>query len=144
LHAPPPFSQAILHIAHLDIKSEVSKFIEQLHGIIEENLSNPLFTVEDLGKKLVMSRASMYRKIHYLSGLSPQLYIRSYRLKRAAQLLENNYGNVTEVCFRVGFTSTAYFAKCFKGEFQQSPKTFASCFANHLSPVSTVTMPGSL
>jgi AraC-like DNA-binding protein len=136
--------EAILHISQLNIKSEDSKFIEQLHGIIEENLSNPLFTVGDLGKKLYMSRASMYRKIHYLSGLSPQLYIRSYRLKRAAQLLENHYGNVTEVCFKVGFTSTAYFAKCFKEEFHQTPKTFVSRFASGLSPVSTLTMHGNV
>lgn len=102
-----------------------SGFVEQLHDIIEKNLSDPLFSVEKLCKKLDMSRASMYRKIRSLTGESPQLFIRSYRLKRAAQLLENNHGNVTEVCFSVGFTSTAYFTKCFKEKFHHCPKTFA-------------------
>jgi len=103
----------------------VSKFVEQLFGIIEENFSNPLFTVEALCDNLHMSRASMYRKIQTLTNKSPQLFIRFYRLQRAVQLLENKYGNVTETCFRVGFTSTAYFAKCFKRQFGRSPKTFA-------------------
>lgn len=108
-----------------DIDPDDWKFIEQLHGILEKNLSNPLFTVEELCDKLCMSRASMYRKIHSLTGESPQLFIRSCRLKRAAQLLEHNHGNITEVCFSVGFTSTAYFTKCFKKKFRQCPKTFA-------------------
>lgn len=108
-----------------EVDSDDWKFIEQLHGVIEANLSNPLFTVEELSDKLCMSRASMYRKIHSLTSQSPQLFIRSYRLKRAAQLLEHNHGNITEVCFSVGFTSTAYFTKCFKKKFRQCPKTFA-------------------
>ncbi len=79
----------------------------------------------------------MYRKIHFLTGESPQLFIPSYRLKRAAQLLENNCGNVTEVCFRVGFTSTAYFAKCFKEKFQLSPKMYARVLDNGSLNLST-------
>ena len=107
-------------VTHVD-----STFVEQLRLIIEENLSDPLFSVEKLCHKLYMSRASMYRKIRFLTGESPQLFIRSYRLNRAAQLLGKNYGNVTEVSFRVGFTSTAYFAKCFKEKFHHCPKYFA-------------------
>jgi DNA-binding response OmpR family regulator len=102
------------NVTHVD-----STFVEQLCGIIEKNLSNPLFSVEKLCHKLYMSRASMYRKIRSLTGESPQLFIRSYRLKRAAQLLEKNYGNVTEICFRVGFTSTAYFFNLFFKNFPQ-------------------------
>ncbi|MCP5049933.1 MAG: helix-turn-helix transcriptional regulator, partial [bacterium] len=107
--------------------------IGELHDIIEKNLSNPLFTVEELCEKLCMSRTSMYRKIHSLTRQSPQLVIRSYRLKRATQLLENQHGSVTEVCFKVGFTSTAYFAKCFKEKFNQSPKEFARAVAKNLA-----------
>ena len=116
---------AMMQPAQPDIAPPDSKFIEQLCRIIEKNLSNPLFSVEKLCDNLPMSRASMYRKIRFLTGESPQLFIRSYRLKRAAQLLEKNYGNVTEVCFRVGFTSTTYFTKCFKKKFHHCPKIFA-------------------
>jgi YesN/AraC family two-component response regulator len=120
--------RAILQSAQLASNSADAKFLEQLQHIIEENLSNPLFSVEELCDKLYMSRPSMYRRIRSLTGESPQLFIRSYRLKRAAQLLGKKNNNVTEVCFSVGFTSSAYFGKCFKEKFHQSPKEFARSF----------------
>jgi AraC-like DNA-binding protein len=126
---------AMLQPVQPDVTHIDSTFVEQLRRIIEENLSNPLFSVEKLCHKLYMSRASMYRKIRFLTGESPQLFIRSYRLKRAAQLLEKNYGNVTEICFRVGFTSTAYFTKCFKEKFHHSPKTYARVLDNGSSNI---------
>jgi DNA-binding response OmpR family regulator len=110
------------------VKISVSKldkeFIRELQEVIEKNLSEPEFNVEELKKKLYISGTSLYRKIHALSGQSPSDFIRSYRLKRAAQLLKNGFGSVTEVAFEVGFTSRAYFAKCFKEKFHQVPSTF--------------------
>ncbi|MCP5107395.1 MAG: response regulator [bacterium] len=105
-------------------ESTDAEFIEQTREVLEDNLSNPLFTVEEMAEKLYMSRSTLYRKIQSLTGDSPQMFIRSYRMHRAAQLLENNCGNVTEVCFQVGFTSTAYFAKCFKDIYHQAPRFF--------------------
>jgi DNA-binding response OmpR family regulator len=128
---------AMLQPVQPDVTHIDSTFVEQLRRIIQENLSNPLFSVERLCHKLYMSRASMYRKIRLLTGESPQLFIRSYRLKRATQLLEKNYGNVTEICFRVGFTSTAYFSKCCKEKFHHSPKIFARVNGNGSSKFST-------
>lgn len=100
-------------------------FIKELQGVIEENLSNPVFSVAALCKKLCVSSATLYRKVFYLTGKSPQMFIRSYRLEKARQLLKANLGNVTEVCFKVGFTSTAYFTKCFKEKYNQLPSTLA-------------------
>lgn len=97
------------------------QFVKELLGHMEENLSNPLFSVNNLCRKLSLSQPSLYRKVRHLTGHSPQLFIRSYRLERSVQLLKNNYGNVTQVCFDVGFTSTAYFTKCFKEKFNQLP-----------------------
>jgi transcriptional regulator GlxA family with amidase domain len=87
-------------------------------------MENPEFNVEQMGKKLYMSRATLYRKIMALTGESPQLFIRSYRLKRAAQLLKASYGNVNEVALKVGFSNTAYFSQCFKEKFHQLPSTY--------------------
>jgi len=71
-----------------------------------------------------MSRTTLYRKILALTGEPPREFIRSYRLKRGAQLLKANFGNVTEVAFEVGFSSTTYFSKCFKEKFHLLPSAF--------------------
>jgi AraC-like DNA-binding protein len=92
--------------------------------MIEKNLSDPDFNVEQLGKKLYMSRATLYRKIHALSGESPNEFLQSYRLKRGAELLEKNFGSILEVAFEVGFSSASYFSKCFKKKFNQLPSAF--------------------
>jgi signal transduction histidine kinase/CheY-like chemotaxis protein/methylphosphotriester-DNA--protein-cysteine methyltransferase len=99
-------------------------FLKELHDVCEKYLSNPDFHVEKLSKKLYMSRATLYRKIIALTGESPNHFIRSYRLKRAAQLLTANFGNITEVAMAVGFTNMAYFSKCFKEAFHQLPSNY--------------------
>jgi signal transduction histidine kinase/DNA-binding response OmpR family regulator len=100
------------------------EFIKELQDMIEKNLSDPDFNVERLGKKLYMSRATLYRKIHALSGESPNEFLQSYRLKRGAELLENNFGSILEVAFEVGFSSASYFTKCFKKKFNRLPSDF--------------------
>jgi signal transduction histidine kinase/DNA-binding response OmpR family regulator/ligand-binding sensor domain-containing protein len=116
--------QMMLQPVEISVSSIDEEFITELQGTIEKNLSDPEFTVEELGKKLYMSRASLYRKIQALTGESPNHFIRNYRLKRAAQLLKENFGNVTEIAFEVGFSSSAYFTKCFKEQFQQLPSSY--------------------
>ncbi|NIM15395.1 MAG: response regulator [Candidatus Aminicenantes bacterium] len=100
------------------------KFINQLKDVLKENISDPDLNVDQLCKKMNMSQPTLYRKIHALSGESPTEFIRSYRLKRGAELLKNNFGTVLEVAFEVGFSTANYFAKCFKKKFHQSPSTF--------------------
>jgi DNA-binding response OmpR family regulator len=100
------------------------EFLHDLQAVIEENISDPDFSVEELSKKLYMGRTTLYRKIQALSGESPTDFIRSYRLKRGAELLKKNFGSVLEVAFEVGFSSANYFTKCFKKKFHQLPTTF--------------------
>ena len=71
-----------------------------------------------------MGQSALSRKIQQLTGETPDQYILSYRLERAAQLLKTNFGTVTEVAFEVGFPNTAYFARCFKEKFHQLPGSF--------------------
>jgi len=99
-------------------------FVKELKQVIEKNLSDPEFNVEQLGKKLYISGATLYRKIQALCGESPTDFIRSYRLMRAAELLKQNAGSITEVAFGVGFSSRAYFTRCFKDKFHQLPSAF--------------------
>jgi transcriptional regulator GlxA family with amidase domain len=71
-----------------------------------------------------MGQSALSRKIQQLTGETPDQYILSYRLERAAQLLKTNFGSVTDVAFKVGFSNTAHFAKCFKEKFHQLPGSF--------------------
>ncbi|MCU0286320.1 MAG: response regulator, partial [Acidobacteria bacterium] len=97
------------------------EFYNELRQTIEKNLSNPGFSVEGLSNMLYMGRTTLYRKILALTGETPNQFIRSYRLRRAAQLLKARVGTVSEVAAMVGFPSPSYFAHCFKAEYYVSP-----------------------
>jgi signal transduction histidine kinase/DNA-binding response OmpR family regulator/ligand-binding sensor domain-containing protein len=116
--------QMTLQPAEIPVSSVDETFIKDLQKLIEKNLSDELYSVEQLGKELYMSRATLYRKVLALTGEPPREFIKSYRLKRGAQLLKANFGNVTEVSVEVGFSSTAYFTKCFKKKFHQLPHAY--------------------
>ena len=115
--------QMALQPTEISVSSMDETFYEELQNILEKNLTDPEFNVEQLCRKLYMGRTSLYRKILALTGEPPTQFIRSYRLQRAAQLLKAHFGNVTEVAFAVGFSNTAYFTKCFKEKFHQLPST---------------------
>jgi signal transduction histidine kinase/DNA-binding response OmpR family regulator/ligand-binding sensor domain-containing protein len=122
--------QNVLQPAEINVSSVDETFLKDLQDVIEKNLSDSDFNVEELSKKLYMSRASLYRKIMAITGESPNHFIRSYRLKRAAQLLQANFGNVTEVALEVGFSNMAHFSKCFKEAFHQLPSTYQAAKNN--------------
>jgi len=100
------------------------EFMAEIKAVIDKNLSESKFTVEELSKQLYMSHSNLYRKIQALTGESPRDFIRSYRLKRGAEMLKSKNGNVGDVAFEVGFNSTSYFIKCFKEKFHQLPSSF--------------------
>ncbi|MCP4214921.1 MAG: response regulator [bacterium] len=103
-------------------------FFDEMQVVIGKNMSDPEFNVENLCKRMYMSRATLYRKIQALSGESPTEYIRSFRLKKAAQLLQGKFNSVLEVAVEVGFSSSSYFTKCFREKFQQLPTGYAAGF----------------
>jgi transcriptional regulator GlxA family with amidase domain len=110
------------------VKTSVSKidreFLQDLQTVIKKNIAEPDFNVEAMCKRLYMSNATLYRKIQALCGQTPTEFIRSFRLKRAMELLKSGFGSVTEVAFEVGFSSRAYFTKCFKEKFHQLPSEY--------------------
>lgn len=116
--------QMLLQPAEISVSSMDREFIEGLHTVIGKNLSDPEFHVEQLSKKLYMERTTLYRKIKALTGETPTEYIRSYRLSRAAQLLRDGFGTVSQVSLEVGIANVAYFAKCFKEKYHQLPSTY--------------------
>ncbi|WP_423147106.1 hybrid sensor histidine kinase/response regulator transcription factor [Rubrolithibacter danxiaensis] len=110
----------------LQIASIDEKFIQNALQILEKNISNSEFTVEDLSRDLNMSRVALYKKMMGLTGKSPIEFIRSFRLKRAAQLLEESQLTVSEIAFKIGINNPKYFAKYFKAEFGLLPSAYAS------------------
>jgi len=109
-------------------KTSISKidreFLHDLQAVLDKNISEPDFNVDQLCKKLYMSHTSLYRKINALSGETPTEFIRSYRLKKGAELLKKNFGTVLEVALEVGFSSATYFTRCFKKKFHQLPSEY--------------------
>ena len=95
-----------------------SRFMEQVNRYITDNISNAGMTVEDIADAVNVSRTLLFSRIKALAGTTPNELLRTIRLKVAAELLAapNNL-RVTEICYMVGFTSTSYFAKCFKTQY---------------------------
>jgi signal transduction histidine kinase/DNA-binding response OmpR family regulator len=113
-----------LEPAEIDVSSIDQKFLEKLHGVIEECLSDFELNVESLSEKMEISRVTLNKKILALTGETANEFIRSYRLKRAVQLLEKRAGNITDIAMEVGFSSSAYFTKCFKEKFNRLPSEY--------------------
>jgi YesN/AraC family two-component response regulator len=102
------------------------KFLEKIIGYIEANITNDELTVENLAYHLLMSRGHIWRKIKSLTGQTATEFIRTIRLKKSIKLIEAGELNISEVAFKVGFASPAYYTKCFKAQFGTSPTEFLS------------------
>jgi signal transduction histidine kinase/DNA-binding response OmpR family regulator/ligand-binding sensor domain-containing protein len=100
------------------------KFLKRILKIIEENIPNSEFTVEKLANDYGMSQIVMNKKLKGLTGVTAKAFIRSIRLKRAAQLFATGKYSVTDVTYEVGFSDLKYFRTCFKDEFGLSPSEY--------------------
>ncbi len=100
------------------------KFINEFTAIVENNLSNEDFTVENICKHIDISRVQLYRKVKALIGYNVNDYILTVRLQKAKFLLANEDLSISEISFRVGFSSQAYFSTVFKSKFGVTPKAF--------------------
>ena len=101
-------------------------FLKELNTLIETNLKNSSFTVENLATGLEISRVQLYRKVKALLGVSVNEYINSIRLKKAKNLLQNSKLNISEIAYEVGYSSPGYFSTSFKKEYGISPKELKS------------------
>jgi YesN/AraC family two-component response regulator len=102
------------------------KFIIKVTEIIGKHISEEEFSMEDLGNELGMSRMQIHRKLKALTGKSASRYIRSFRLERAKEILNERNENISEVAYSLGFGSPAYFTRCFKEEFGYPPTELKS------------------
>lgn len=120
------FSKEIeVNPSEMEIPSLDEALIRKALQCVEENMDNPELSVEMLSSYVGMHRMNLYRKLQSILGQTPSLFIRSIRLKRAAQLLRDSQLTVTEIAYMVGFSSLKYFGKYFKEEFGVTPTQYA-------------------
>lgn len=110
---------------NLELSKKDKAFLENIVTIIEKNLSNSAFGVEELSAEACLSTSHFYKRFKQLTGQIPNVYIRNYRLQRAAELLKSNEGfNVAEVMYQIGIESNSYFSASFKKLHGVSPSEF--------------------
>ena len=100
------------------------EFAEKLQSIMDKQLTNPMFTVDDFASSMSMGRTMFYRKVRGVTGYSPNEYIRVISMKKAAELLLENKYSVAEVSYKVGIHDPFYFSKCFKSQFGVAPSVY--------------------
>ena len=108
----------------ITITSLDEKLIQKAIKYVEDNISSSELSVEEMSKSLGMSRVHLYKKLLSITGKTPIEFIRTIRLKRAAQLLRESQLNISEVAYQVGFNNPKYFSKYFKEEFGMLPSTY--------------------
>jgi len=110
--------------SEITINSLDEKLMQKAMQKVEENISDPNFSVEELSEEVGMSRGHLYKKLISLTGKSPIEFIRIIRLKRSLQYLKESQMNVAEIAYEVGFNSPKIFSKYFKEEFGMTPSEY--------------------
>jgi DNA-binding response OmpR family regulator len=100
------------------------EFIDKLHVLIEQNMENVDFSVDEFAQLVGMGRTNFYKKVKGITGHSPNEYLRIIRMKKAAELLATTNLNVSEVSYKIGINDPFYFSKCFKAQFGKTPSQF--------------------
>ena len=101
-----------------------NSFSETLKKVLEDEITNPNFGIEEFCDRASMSRTQLHRKLKATTGMSASEFIRVHRVKHASELLKDEELAISEICFACGFESTSYFSKQFKIVFGCSPKEY--------------------
>lgn len=113
--------EAEKEISESHLEDRDKQFLKQLQAIIQKNLSDSEFGVEDMGQQIGLSRVQLYRKVKAMTGSSVVDLLRKARLAKARRLLETRSMSISEVAYEVGFSAPSYFTKCFKEEYGMLP-----------------------
>jgi DNA-binding response OmpR family regulator len=108
----------------ITISSADEKFLQNAIAVVEKHLSDSGFSVEALENEMMMSKMQLYRKLKALTDQSPSEFVRTLRLKRAASLISQRSGSISEIAYGVGFNNLSYFAKCFKEHYGVPPSEY--------------------
>jgi len=114
-------SDGLLRPKEVTMNSLDEKFLNKIMELVEINMSDEKFGVEQLSIEIAMSRSQLHRKLKALLGQGPSHFIRVFRLQRAHDLLKQKSATAAEIGFEVGFSSPSYFTKCFHDLFGYTP-----------------------
>ena len=114
--------------SEITVSSLDEDLLKKAFKIVEENISNEQFDIPFFCTELGVSRTMLFLKIKAWTNFTPNEFIHEIRLKRAAQLLEQNKLNVSEISYKVGFNNPKYFSKCFQKKYGETPTQFADKF----------------
>lgn len=105
-------------------RSPEEEFIVRLHAVMERHMDDNSLNIDQLSEEIGMGRTIFFNKIKGLTGMSPVEFIRTFRIKRAAQLLQDPNLNISEVAYMVGMNDSRYFSKCFKAAYGMTPTEY--------------------
>jgi AraC-like DNA-binding protein len=100
------------------------KWLQDAIAQVETHLSDDSYSVERLASDLCMSRMTFYRKIQSATGQKPTEFMRTIRLRRAAEMLREGHMTITEISYAAGFSSVSYFSRCFRTIYGVPPTQF--------------------
>ncbi len=120
----PKFHGQNIHPAEVTINSLDEKILQHALEIVEKNISDPEFNVDKFSTAIGMEASTLYKKLMALIDMPPGEFIRDIRMKRAAQLLDQNKISISEIAYMVGFDSPNYFSKVFKKYYNISPTDY--------------------
>ena len=117
--------EVVLMPKDIAVSSADEQFLERLQKVLDENITEPSFSIENFGNEMNVSRMQLHRKLKALTGQSASEFLRSQRLKLAAKILREKKIPISEVGYTVGFNDPSYFTKSFKKEFGMTPSEYA-------------------
>jgi len=100
------------------------QLLSSIFQTLEDHYQEPEFNIEDYSQALAMSKSQLYRKCISITGVSPNILLKDFRLQKAKELLRKKTYNIAQVTFETGFTSPSYFTKCFKKEYGLLPMNY--------------------
>ena len=116
--------------SEITVSSLDEQLLKKAFKIVEENISNEQFDIPLFCSELGVSRTMLFTKIKAWTNFTPNEFIHEIRMKRAAQLLEQNKINISQISYKVGFNNPKYFSKCFQKKFGETPSQYLNKFSD--------------
>jgi ligand-binding sensor domain-containing protein/signal transduction histidine kinase/DNA-binding response OmpR family regulator len=121
-----PFTPSDLTFSSLD-----EQLLKKAFKVVEENISNEQFDIHFFCTELGVSRTMLFTKVKAWTNFTPNEFIHEIRMKRAAQLLEQDNMNISQISYKVGFNNPKYFSKCFQKKYGETPSQYSNRFSNN-------------